>query len=169
MINDEKENNKNDDEVNNIAKNADEIISTEVEDSNNNNSNVKNSNSNINNSKNSSFDDLNIDEHDIESNTLNSKINVMNNYNTSEKNNNMDENSKTNINNNTAINNTPIQDGINSSNACGNNDIDFNENKNETYYKLPNEIDIHIQSILEELPQFTWKVDGEFIGKYYNN
>jgi len=35
----------------------------------------------------------------------------------------------------------------------------------ESYYKLPIDIDTYVQELLEELPQFTWKVDGEFIGK----
>ncbi|ORY85907.1 hypothetical protein LY90DRAFT_663387 [Neocallimastix californiae] len=34
----------------------------------------------------------------------------------------------------------------------------------ESYYKLPIDIDTYVQELLEELPQFTWKVDGEFIG-----
>jgi len=36
----------------------------------------------------------------------------------------------------------------------------------ESYYTLPDEIDVYIQELLEEFPQFTWKVDGEFIGKF---
>ncbi|ORX59078.1 hypothetical protein BCR36DRAFT_87585 [Piromyces finnis] len=134
-------NNSNNDEGDND--NNSRIIST-----GNNGSNISFSKSN---SNSSSFSDLNLDDNDNDNN-----INTMNiNQATNEI-----QRDSSNNNNNNNNNNFAEGDSAPSSN---------NENKsdkipNESYYILPYEVDVHIQSILEELPQFTWKVDGEFIG-----
>ncbi|OUM63098.1 hypothetical protein PIROE2DRAFT_61489 [Piromyces sp. E2] len=164
LIDNEKENNDNktNDEI--INENKDSYVNNSNEDK----SNVDNSNDNINKSENSSFDDLNLDDHDVESNIYNSKISIMDKMKIMDKINTMDKLNALGDNNNkeevdnSDNNNVSVKENVYASYTK--NDTIPNDIEIESYYKLPMEVDIHIQSLLEELPQFTWKVDGEFIG-----